>query len=132
MFDCEHSNYNLETLHDISLLGNALGVSCLARVPDLSKDYISRILDAGAEGVMVPMIETVEQAKTLVKYAKYQDVGMRGYTTNGAHTGYSGGGNHSEIMKKANEKVIAIAQIETRLGVDNVYDIAALMGSMYF
>lgn len=127
MYDCEHSNYSMETLHDAFITANALGLAGFVRVPCGTKDYISRVLDAGATGVMVPMIETVEQAEMLVHYAKYQPVGGRGYTAGCAHTDYTGG-KHSEVMEQQNAKVIAIAQIETKLALENVEEIAAVEG----
>ena len=127
MYDCEHSNYNFETLHDSFVLANALGLGGFVRVPVGSKDHISRVLDIGAIGVMVPMVESREHAETLVKYSKYQPVGDRGYTAGGAHTDYKNG-KHSELMEQGNAKVIAIAQIETRKAIDNVEAIASVEG----
>ena len=127
MLDCEHGNYDFQTVHDIFITANALGVGGFIRVPCGKKEYISRALDAGAIGVMVPMTETREQAETLVKYAKYQPIGDRGFNGVGPHTEYRGG-KHAEIMEQANNRVIAIAQIETRLAIDNVDAIAAVEG----
>ena len=127
MYDCEHSSYSFETLHDSFILANALGLGGFVRVPFGSKEYISRALDSGAIGVMVPMVETKEIAETLVKYSKYQPVGGRGYTAGGGHTDYKGG-KHSELMEQGNAKVIAIAQIETRQSVENAEDIASVEG----
>lgn len=127
MYDCEHSNYNMETLHDAFITANALGLAGFVRVPCGTKEYISRVLDNGATGVMVPMIETREQAETLVKYAKYQPIGGRGYSGGCAHTRYLGG-KHTEIMAAHNASVVAIAQIETKLAVENVDEIASVDG----
>lgn len=126
MFDCEHSNYNMETLHDLYQVGNALGLGMLTRVPVLTKDYISRALDQGATGIMVPMTETPEQAKEIVKWGKYEPVGERGF--GGISQFDYKGGKTPELTKGANEKVILIAQIETKLGVENVDAIAATEG----
>ena len=128
MYDCEHAGYNMETLHDLFITGNALGLGGFLRVPTLSKDYISRALDQGATGVMVPMLETPEMAKDLVKYSKYQPLGDRGYATTIAHVNYQSGGKHVEVMEEANNKIISIAQIETKLSVDNADKIAATPG----
>ena len=127
LLDCEHSNYNFETLHDMFLMADAIGLGGFVRVPQGSKDYISRVLDAGAIGVMVPMIETVEQAKTLVKYSKYLPIGERGFGAPNAHVAYKSG-KHAEVMQQQNDRVIAIAQIETKLAVENVEAIAAVEG----
>ncbi len=127
MLDCEHGNYNFETLHDVFITANALGVAGFVRVPVGTKDYISRVLDAGAGGVMVPMVETREQAETLVKYAKFSPIGQRGYSASGPHTDYRGG-KHSEVMANANAKVVAIAQIETATAIQNIDAIASAPG----
>jgi len=128
MYDCEHSNYDMETLHNLFIAGNAIGLDGFLRVPNLSKDYISRALDQGAHGVMVPMLETTEMAKQLVKYSKYDPIGKRGYASGLAHVNYVAGGKHTEIMEKANKTIISIAQIETKLAVDNAEAIAATEG----
>lgn len=127
MFDCEHGNYNFETLHDAFITANALGISGFIRVPVGTKDYISRALDAGAGGIMVPMVETVEQAETLSYFSKFHPVGNRGFNSMGAHTDYKGG-KHSDIMKEANDRIIAITQIETKQAIDNIDAIAAVPG----
>ena len=128
MFDCEQSNYSFETLHDMFIMGNALGLNGLLRVPALTKDHISRSLDCGASGVMVPMTETKEQAEELVRWSKYSPVGERGYGAGGANTNYIDGGKHAEIMAETNKRILSIAQIETKLAVDNADIIAATEG----
>ncbi|MCL2320275.1 MAG: aldolase/citrate lyase family protein [Treponema sp.] len=127
MFDCEHFSLNMETLHDSFLLANAIGLEGWARVPVTTKDYISRFLDAGATGIMAPMTETVEQAKQLVYWSKYEPVGGRGFTANGAHTGYKTV-SHKELMTDSNRRVMSIAQIETKLAVENAKAIASVEG----
>jgi len=128
MYDCEHASYTMETLHNLFLTGNALRLDGFLRVPSLSKDYISRALDLGAQGVMAPMLETLEMAEALVKYSKFQPIGGRGYASATAHVNYSIGGKHTEVMEQANNTVISIAQIETKMSVDNAELIAATPG----
>jgi 2-keto-3-deoxy-L-rhamnonate aldolase RhmA len=127
MYDCEHADYTMETLHDLFLMGNALGLESFLRVPNLEKQYISRALDQGAKGAMVPMLETAEMAQKLVKYSKYQPIGGRGFAGGIAHTAYKPG-KHSDVMENANNAVISIAQIETKQSIDNAESIAAVNG----
>jgi 2-keto-3-deoxy-L-rhamnonate aldolase RhmA len=127
LFDCEHSNYDISQLHDIFLMCNALGVEGFLRVPKGTSEYISRALDAGATGVMVPTVETVEYAREIVKWSKYLPIGQRGFTSNNAHTGYRPL-KHVDIMESGNNRVLTIAQIETGLGVANADKIAAVEG----
>ena len=128
MYDCEHSNYNFETLHDLFITGNALGLPGLVRVPIATKDYISRSLDSGAAGVMSPMTDTPEIARDIVKWSKYQPTGERGYSTGCAHINFQGAAKHTEVMAEANSRILSIAQIETKLAVDNAEAIAAVEG----
>ncbi len=127
MYDCEHSSYSMETLTRLFMMGNALDLTSLLRVPNLSKEYISRSLDSGAQGLMVPMVSTEEEALELVKYSKYMPIGDRGFGTGLAHTNFKGG-KHSDVMEEANNKIISIAQIETKEAVDNADKLASIEG----
>ena len=127
MYDCEHADYDMSMLHDLFLSGQLSGVENFLRVPECTKDWISRSLDQGATGVMVPMTDTKEIAETLAGYSKYQPLGKRGYAGGIAHCGYQGG-SHKKIMEEANEKVISIAQIETREALENLDEIAGTKG----
>jgi 2,4-dihydroxyhept-2-ene-1,7-dioic acid aldolase len=128
LFDCEHSGYSFESLHDMFMMCNNIGLSGCLRVPELTRDNISRSLDCGAEGVMVPMTETAEQARDIVKWSKYQPVGNRGFCSGGANVNYGRGMETTVVMKEANKRILSIAQIETKLAVDNADSIAATNG----
>ena len=128
LYDCEHSNYDMESLHDLFIMGNALGLNSILRVPELSKGYISRALDQGAHGVMAPMVETRKMAMELVKHSKYRPIGNRGFTGGGAHVDYKSGEKHIRIMENANNTILTIAQIETKQAVDSVEAIVSTPG----
>lgn len=126
-YDCEHGMYTYETLHNLILMGNAVGIPSLVRVPQLARGDVSRVLDCGASGVMVPMIENKEQVELLVKWSKYPPIGDRGYA-GGANTNYKPSGNHKNNMREINESVISIAQIETENGIKNIEEIVSTEG----
>jgi 2-keto-3-deoxy-L-rhamnonate aldolase RhmA len=130
MLDLEHGPFNLETVEDIFKAGRPLGLGCFARVPELSRGWVSRILDAGATGVMVPMLETVAEAELLVRWAKYGPLGGRGFGGIGGHTDFDAiaPGATLEFMAKANAETLTIAQIETARAVENADAIAAVPG----
>lgn len=128
LFDCEYSNYSIESLHDLCLMCNAIGLPAFFRASMLSKDAISRSLDCGATGVMVPMVETQAMAEEIVRWAKYPPVGERGFAAGGAATGYSRGLTHTQAMQQCNESLISIAQIETKSAVQNAEAIAQTEG----
>ena len=130
MLDLEHGLYTMETVGNIFKVGRAVGLGCFVRVPELSRGYVSRIMDAGATGVMVPMLESVEQAQKLVAWSKYAPLGDRGFGTIGDHTNYAGigGDTMASFMARTNEETLAIAQIETRRAIEEVDAIAAVPG----
>ena len=128
MFDCEHGNYTTETLHDNFLQANSIGLGGFLRAASLSKESISKPLDQGATGVMLPMTETEEQARELVKWSKYSPIGERGFCAGVGMVGYKSGMSNPEVIEYGNSRIISIAQIETKLAVDNVDKIAAVNG----
>jgi 2-dehydro-3-deoxyglucarate aldolase/4-hydroxy-2-oxoheptanedioate aldolase len=96
-------------------------------VPATEYHFIARVLDMGAVGVMVPMVESAEQARRIVQSAKYPPVGRRGAAFGVSHDDYSGGDIVQKI-KSANQETLLIAQIETAEGVRNANEIAAVSG----
>jgi 2-keto-3-deoxy-L-rhamnonate aldolase RhmA len=129
MFDCEHGNYDYQTLHDMFIALNVNNVAGFVRVPELSKGHVSRVLDCGATGVMIPMIDSVEQAKLAVRYSKYKPIGGRGFIMANGYNAYdSQGKSHTQIMEEQNKRIITIAQIETKNAIDHIEEIAAIEG----
>lgn len=128
MFDCEHGIYNLETMHDMFQMAEACGITAMLRVPMLDKESISRYLDAGAKGVMVPMTETPEQAREIVHWSKYPPVGERGYGSGIGASYYKTGLETVSAMKEINDRTISIAQIETGLAIENAEEIISTEG----
>lgn len=126
-FDGEHGDIDANRLSTLMLLGNSIGIPSIVRAPQLARADVSRMLDLGASGVMVPMIESAAQAAKLVEWAKYPPMGSRSYS-GGAHTGYGPSGHHEENMSRANVSTLAIAQIETVEGVEHVEEILAVPG----
>ncbi|MCG3181435.1 MAG: 2-dehydro-3,6-dideoxy-6-sulfogluconate aldolase [Phycisphaerae bacterium] len=128
MVDLEHGAHTVETLTDLAAAATGVGLPVLVRVPELSRGWVSRVLDAGASGVMVPMTETVEQARRIVEWAKYPPLGGRGLSSFGPNTAYRRLGDVTQLMADANREVLTIAQIETVAGVAAADQIAAVDG----
>lgn len=127
LVDDEHGDVNDARLSTLMMLGNAIGLPTIVRAPQLARADVSRLLDRGASGVMVPMMETVEQARQLADWSKYPPLGRRSYS-GGAHTAYGPSGHHAQNMARANAGTLAIAQIETVAGVEAVEEILAVPG----
>ena len=125
--DMEHGNYSMETVADLIRGCKSVDVAPVIRVPHLETHFISRVLDAGAEGIMVPMTSQREQAERIVKYSKYTPLGMRGFGNQTGQTDYKGV-KTLEFMKEANEHTLIIAQIETKEAIDRVEEILDVNG----
>ena len=128
MLDLEHGSSSLETLADVAACGRGAGIEVFVRVPELSKGTVSRALDCGCTGVMVPMLESVRQAELLVGWCKYAPIGKRGLGSAGNCTNFAAvrGGEASAFMAAANNQVLAIAQIETAAAIEEIETIAAV------
>lgn len=127
LYDMEHSSHEYETLKWNVAACRGLPVRPMVRVPTTSYTWIARALDAGAEGVMVPMVESAEQARVIVESMRYPPAGRRGAAFAVAHDHYAGGAV-DEKVRYANERNLAIAQIESERGVAAVEEIAATDG----
>ena len=127
IFDMEHSGWSTETIRMLVSTARGSDLIPLVRVPATQYHLISRPLDVGAMGIMMPMVETEEQARTLVRSAKYTPLGGRGAGFGLAHDDYRGGAPR-EKMERANANTLLIAQIETVQGLENCERIAAVEG----
>lgn len=129
MFDLEHGPHSIETVSDVAKVARSVGLGVFARVPELAKGYVSRLMDAGVEGIMVPMISTPEEAKLLVKWSRFAPIGDRGLGSNGEMTDFGGMGSDAPtFMAEQNRKTLAIAQIETAEAIEHIDAIAATEG----
>jgi 2-keto-3-deoxy-L-rhamnonate aldolase RhmA len=127
IFDMEHSGWSVEAIRSVIASTRATEMVPFVRVPATEYHFIARVLDVGAMGIMVPMVESAAQAKTIVASANYPPVGRRGAAFGVAHDDYTGG-DIVEKMASANREVLLIALIETAAGMRNVNEIAAIEG----
>jgi 2-keto-3-deoxy-L-rhamnonate aldolase RhmA len=125
--DTEHSGFGIETVKRMLAYMQAADLPAIVRVP--SKDYkdIARACDAGAEGLMLPMVSNLAEAQHIVASMKYVPEGGRGVVLRAAHDRYSAGPT-LEKLAQANRRTTLFAQIETAEGVENAEAIAALDG----
>lgn len=128
MYCMEHTGAAFETMKTQFALCRALGVAPLARVPGTEYDFIARALDIGALGVMVPLVDTAEQAQFIVSCTRYPPAGgRRGAAFGFAHDDYEGGDVIAK-MDMIHDRTLVIAMIETKRGLENVDAIAAVPG----
>ncbi|MHB1005673.1 MAG: HpcH/HpaI aldolase family protein [Chloroflexota bacterium] len=128
LIDMEHSAFDINIVADLIAWARGSDLTVVVRVPDMEYHFIARCLDAGALGIMVPNVESVEEARLAADFLKYPPVGHRGVGLGHAHTGYTPPADPAAYMTEANAQTFLIAQIESGEGVANADAIAALDG----
>lgn len=127
IYDMEHAGLGFETFKMQAAACRGIGVAPMVRVPRGEYHFLARALDVGAEGVMIPMVESPDQARAIAEATHYPPKGRRGAAFGFAHDHYAPG-TPAEKMKTADARNIVIAQIETERGLEHVEEIAAVDG----
>lgn len=127
IYDMEHTGLGFETLKWLFATCRGLPIEPMVRVPTGEYTWIARALDIGARGIMVPMVESREQALQLAQACRYPGLGRRGAAFGFAQCDYKGGDVVQKI-KAYHDRTLLIAQIETERGLENVEEIAAVDG----
>lgn len=137
LVDMEHGNISDDSMHDIVAATAACGISPIVRVVEGQRWMIKRALDAGAHGILVPVLENVQDAKDIVRYSKFPPIGTRGFEPLLAVEKFieqhAHGGCVKEItgkgyLEQANDALVIAVQIETQSALDCVEEIAAVRG----
>ena len=100
-------------------------VACIVRVPICDEAEIKKVLDLGAQGVIVPQVNTAEQAADVVEFSRYAPAGSRGVGLARAH-GY--GFRFGEYVASANDEVVVVVQAEHKTAVENIESIVKVPG----
>lgn len=127
ILDMEHSALDIETVKRQMAYARGLSIVPIVRVPAAQYHFIARCLDAGALGIMVPMVESVEQAQAIAEATRYPPAGRRGAIFGGAHDDYRAG-DLVATMAAADERTLVIAQIESERGLEHADGIMAVDG----
>jgi 2-keto-3-deoxy-L-rhamnonate aldolase RhmA len=127
IFDMEHTGWSDETIAMLVATARGSEIQPFVRVPATQYHLISRPLDVGAAGLMVPMVETAEQARLIVRSAKYPPRGARGAAFGIAHDDFQAGDIVAK-MRRADDEGLLIALIETEVGIENIEAIAVVDG----
>jgi 2-keto-3-deoxy-L-rhamnonate aldolase RhmA len=125
--DMEHSPFSMETVADMAALARALDFPLVVRPPEGSREWITRLLDAGVWNLHVPQVDTPEQAAAVAACCRYAPLGSRGMYGFGPHTEY-----HTlppaEHVAAANARVHVTAMLETRRAFERLDEIASVPG----
>lgn len=129
--DTEHGNISDDHMHECTAAIAACGVSPVVRIAANEAWMVKRALDAGAHGIIVPLIYTVDDVKRLVSSAKFPPLGTRGFGSPfPLERFYSGAKavSATDYLTQANDALVTIVQIETKEALASVDDIAAVPG----
>ena len=115
--DLEHSTISQEQSQRIIATSQAGGIPCLPRIASHNGEMIKRLLDSGADGIIVPMVSTSQEVEQIIAWSKYFPAGKRSFGVARAQ-GY--GIDYDEYTKNWNSSSSIIIQIETIQGVENI------------
>jgi 2-keto-3-deoxy-L-rhamnonate aldolase RhmA len=126
LIDMEHGSGTDADLLPMLYAASATGTPAIVRPEVASRTRISRALDLGADGVMVPQVGDAREARDVAAWLRFQPVGRRGVALFTRGLAYGEGGHAGPSSR--NDQIIGIAQIESQQAVDDAEAIAALNG----
>jgi 4-hydroxy-2-oxoheptanedioate aldolase len=123
--DGEHNPFNPETLRNILLILRDRGTVGIVRVREVDEAIVKQVLDWGAEGILFPMIRTASDARRAVAACRYPPVGVRGFNPREASNFFK---NLDSYLATANDRILAILQVELAEAVANLDEILRVPG----
>ncbi|KAJ4011054.1 hypothetical protein NW752_007408 [Fusarium irregulare] len=130
IIDCERGIISDDGIHNVTAAVTAASVSPLVRLRMTHPDLIKLALDTGAHGIVLPQVNTAEEAIEVVSYSKLPPQSIRGQGS--AFVGFAHKRDIPTYLKTANETTIVCVQIESRLGVENSDTICAVPAVGHF
>jgi 2-keto-3-deoxy-L-rhamnonate aldolase RhmA len=125
--DLEHSVIPESAAAQICITGLNCGITPLVRVPSHEPHYATRILDAGALGIVAPHVENAEQASAIAKACRFAPLGARSVAGNWPHFAYAAR-PATEVRQILNELTTVIVMLETPQAIEHAEQIAAVPG----
>ena len=125
LLDCEHSPNDLESLLTQLQAAAPYPAHPVVRVPWNDMVNIKRVLDVGAQSLLIPYVSTAAEAKAAVAHTRYPPAGVRGVAGTTRATRF---GRVKDYAKRAHEEICVLVQVETQAAVDNIEAICAVDG----
>ena len=126
--DCEHGSSNDSETENMIRAAELYDLTPIVRVPNASPSTILRFLDRGAQGLIVPHISTVTEAKEVAQASHYYPIGDRSSSTGGRTNRLGSGLSPQEYYHQCNLETLVITMVETPEAVENAGDIASVEG----
>jgi 2-keto-3-deoxy-L-rhamnonate aldolase RhmA len=125
--DMEHTSLDVDTAAQIAVAALPAGITALVRIPGKEPHHATRLLDAGAQGVIVPHIDSGADAEFFVSHCKYPPIGHRSIASVQPQLGFQSVSG-DEAMRAVNAEMLIVAMLETPRAIENANAIAAVPG----
>ena len=126
VIDGEHAPNDIRSIRDQLMALQSSSSHAVVRVPIGETWMVKQVLDAGAQTVLVPMVETADQAREMVRACTYPPLGTRGVGATAARATMFG--SVGEYIQTADDEICLLVQVENRAGIDALDDILAVEG----
>ena len=127
--DGEHGAFSPRDLETVCMIGERCGIAVIARVPDGRAATITHFLDRGLVGIVVPHVDTVEQARAAVNAAYFAPLGLRSF--GGSRPAYQEIADKPQHLRDCNAATSVGLLVETGVGLSAVEEMAAIDGVDY-
>jgi 2-keto-3-deoxy-L-rhamnonate aldolase RhmA len=125
--DMEHGSYDLETVHDMIKASLEAGITPIVRVCELLYSLVARLLDCGAQGIILPRVEDPKLLAEALSWLRFPPRGKRGFGINSTMIGYETR-SFAEIIEHQNRNTLAVAQFETVSAVERADELLSVPG----
>jgi 2-keto-3-deoxy-L-rhamnonate aldolase RhmA len=128
IIEMEHSDFTMADVSAQCLVARACGIAPIVRPPGLGHHDLTRPLDSGAMGLLLPCIDTPDQLEEALSITKYYPRGERILNMRGAHTDYERLDDPAEQIAQINAETLTVAMVETQTSLDALSEICVVDG----
>ncbi len=125
--DCEHGVFDLETVRALIRASLDRDITPIVRVGELLYSLVARMLDAGAQGIIYPRVESPELLEQAISWTKFPPAGIRGYGLSGPQFDYQPS-SFAEAVEHSNTQTLVVVQFETRTAMERREELLAVPG----
>jgi len=125
--DMEHGSFNLETVQDMIAAAAGAGITPIVRVAELLYSLVARLLDAGAQGIILPRVEDPRLLEEALSWLRFPPQGKRGFGVNATMIDYEAH-TFAEIIEHQNRNTLAVVQFETTTAMERADELLSVKG----